>query len=180
MRRAIITSAATVSGLVILLSLKPHAETTAASTAPISSGTAPTGGTASGGTASGGTSSGTSTSGSSGSSKTGSSKTGSSTSGGSGSSSTTARTVTGSAVQTRYGPVQVQITVRSGKITNVSVLQYPTGDPHDQQINSYALPILNQEAISAQSAHIDAVSGATFTSGGYTSSLQSAIDKAGL
>lgn len=179
MRRAIITAAATVSGLVILLSLKPHSEATAASTAPISSGTASTGGTASGGT-SNSTSGGTSTSGSTGSSKTGSSTTGSSTSGGSGSSSATARTVTGSAVQTRYGPVQVQITVRGGKITNVSVLQYPNGDPHDQQINSYALPILNQEAISAQSAQIDAVSGATFTSGGYTTSLQSAIDKAGL
>lgn len=60
------------------------------------------------------------------------------------------------------------------------MLQYPSDNPKDQEINSYALPTLNQEAISAQSAEIDAVSGATFTSDGYINSLQSAIDKAGL
>jgi uncharacterized protein with FMN-binding domain len=98
----------------------------------------------------------------------------------SGSSSSTKKTVTGSVAQTRWGPVQVQLSVASGKITDVSVVQYPNGNGRDQEINSQALPILIQETESAQSAKIDMVSGATVTSGGYLESLQSAIDKAGL
>jgi uncharacterized protein with FMN-binding domain len=74
----------------------------------------------------------------------------------------------------------VKITVKNKKITNIEVVEYPSDNPKDQQINSYALPVLNQEAISAQSAQIDSVSGATYTSDGYVSSLQSAIDQAGL
>jgi uncharacterized protein with FMN-binding domain len=76
--------------------------------------------------------------------------------------------------------VQVQLTVASGKITNVSVVEYPNNNPRDQEINAQALPILVQETLSAQSAHIDMVSGATVTSDGYLQSLQSALDKAGL
>jgi uncharacterized protein with FMN-binding domain len=79
-----------------------------------------------------------------------------------------------------YGPVEVQITVKNGKVTAAQAVQYPQDSPRDQQINSYAIPVLNQEAVSAGSAHIDAVSGATYTSGGYVTSLQSALDKAGL
>ena len=60
------------------------------------------------------------------------------------------------------------------------MLQYPTGNGTDQQINSYALPILIQETMDAQSANIDMVSGATVTSDGYLQSLQSALDQAGL
>lgn len=56
----------------------------------------------------------------------------------------------------------------------------PENTPRDQQINAYAIPVLNSEAVAAGSARIDAVSGATYTSGGYITSLQSAIDKAGL
>ncbi len=89
-------------------------------------------------------------------------------------------TVAGSSVSTRYGPVQVQISVASGKISAVSVLQVPNQNGRDQQINSRAVPILNREAVAAQSAKIDTVSGATYTSGGYIQSLQSAIDKAHL
>ncbi len=89
-------------------------------------------------------------------------------------------THTGSVVQTRWGPVQVQITVSGGKITAVDVLQYPQGNGKDQQINAYALPILVQDTISAQSANIDMVSGATVTSEGYLQSLQSALDEAGI
>ena len=88
--------------------------------------------------------------------------------------------MTGSVAQTQWGPVQVQLAVASGKITAVSVVQYPNGNGRDQEINSQALPILIQETESAQSAHIDMVSGATVTSNGYLESLQSAIDKAGL
>ena len=106
-----------------------------------------------------------------------SSSTSSSTSKTSGSGATT---YAGDAVMTRWGLVQVQITVADGKVTKSDVLQIPWDNPRDQQINSYAVPILNQEAVTAQSASIDMISGATVTSVGYTQSLQSAIDQAHL
>jgi len=105
---------------------------------------------------------------------------GSGTGSGAGSSAKKSATVKGSVAQTRWGPVQVQVSVASGKITRVDVLQYPNGNGRDQEINDYALPILTQETIDAQSANIDMVSGATVTSDGYLQSLQSALDKAGL
>lgn len=83
---------------------------------------------------------------------------------------------TGDAVQTRYGPVQVKITVEGGTLTDVTAVKYPNGSRHDQQVNSRAIPILNDEALSAQNAKIDAVSGATITSNAYIESLQSALD----
>lgn len=92
----------------------------------------------------------------------------------------TTRSVTGAVADTRWGPVQVQIAVSGGRITGVSVLQQPDGNGRDQEINSYALPILKQATLSAQSANIDMISGATVTSEGYAQSLQSAIDQAGL
>ena len=95
-------------------------------------------------------------------------------------SSGTASTVTGSVASTRWGPVQVSITVTDGRITAVDVPQYPTGNGKDRQINASALPILTKETLSAQSADIDMVSGATVTSEGYVQSLQSALDQAGL
>ena len=102
-------------------------------------------------------------------------------SGASGSSGATAATTfAGDAVDTRYGPVQVQITVADGTITGVDVLQVPMEDRHDQMINSRAVPLYNDEAVQAQSADIDVVSGATVTWEGYTQSLQSAIDAAHL
>ncbi|MFF4778173.1 FMN-binding protein [Microtetraspora fusca] len=90
------------------------------------------------------------------------------------------RTVTGDVADTRWGPVQVQLVVSGGKVTGVKVLQAPDGNRRDIAINDRALPVLNEAALSAQSAKIDAVSGATYTSEGYISSLQSALDKAGL
>ena len=87
-------------------------------------------------------------------------------------------TVTGSVAQTQWGPVQVELTLGGSTITKVSVVQYPNGNGRDQEINSYALPILVQETIDAQSADIDMVSGATVTSVGYQQSLQSALDQA--
>ena len=94
--------------------------------------------------------------------------------------STPSTTVTGSVAQTRWGPVQVQLTVDGGAITSVAVVQYPDGNGRDQEINSRALPILVQETMDAQSAEIDMVSGATVTSEGYLESLQAALDQAGL
>jgi uncharacterized protein with FMN-binding domain len=93
---------------------------------------------------------------------------------------TAAGAVTGAVAQTRWGPVQVQITVENGRITGVTVPQYPDGNGRDRQINDVALPELVQETLSAQSADIDMVSGATVTSDGYLESLQSALDQAGL
>ena len=94
--------------------------------------------------------------------------------------SAASKTYDGDTVQTRWGPVQVRITVVDGKITASEAIVYPNGNQEDEQINSFALPVLNQEAVSAQSASIDMVSGATVTSEGYLSSLQSAIDQAHL
>jgi uncharacterized protein with FMN-binding domain len=130
-------------------------------------------------------SSGTTAGGSSGSGTSGSGTSGSSGSGSSGSTSSTSSakkstTATGDVAQTQWGPVQVELTVSGGKITDVSVLQYPSGNGQDAQINGYALPGLIQETLDQQSASIDMVSGATVTSVGYLQSLQSALDQAGL
>ncbi|MEU6376407.1 FMN-binding protein [Streptomyces sp. NPDC046909] len=88
------------------------------------------------------------------------------------------KTVTGAVSQTQYGPVQVRITVANGKITKAEAVQRPTGGQSDQ-ISGNAVPKLNQEAVAAGNADIDAVSGATYTSVGYKQSLQSALDQAG-
>ncbi len=126
-----------------------------------------------------GTTSGSGSSGSAGSGGTsGSSASGSSASGSSGASDS--GTFTGAAAQTQYGEVQVQITVADGKITDVTPLHLTDRDGRSVAISQQAAPILRQEALQTQSAQIQAVSGATFTSGGYTTSLQSAIDQAGL
>jgi uncharacterized protein with FMN-binding domain len=94
--------------------------------------------------------------------------------------SSAAKTYTGDAVDTRWGPVQVQITVAGGKVTAAQAVQYPNNNGRDVEINSYALPVLSQEAVQKQSAQIDTVSGATVTSDGYLQSLQSALDQAHL
>lgn len=91
-----------------------------------------------------------------------------------------ATTFDGQTVMTQYGAVQVQITVVDGKVTAAQALQAPMADRHDQMINSRAIPIYNGEVVDAQSAQIDVVSGATYTWGGYTESLQSALDQANL
>jgi uncharacterized protein with FMN-binding domain len=90
------------------------------------------------------------------------------------------KTWTGGVAQTRWGPVQVRITVRGKKIVAASAVQVPAGNHRDQEINDYAVPVLDDEAVAASSASIDAVSGATVTSDGYVASLQSALDAAGL
>jgi len=87
---------------------------------------------------------------------------------------------TGAAADTRWGTVQVRITVQGGKISASEAVQYPQNNGRDAEINGYALPILSQEVVQQQSASIDTVSGATVTSDGYLQSLQSAIDQAHL
>ncbi len=156
MRRAVVATSATAAGIVLLLSLKPHGSAgTAAAVSSAGSGA------------------------DTGSSGAGASSPSAAPSGGSGAAAAGGvRSVTGTAANTRYGPVQVKVTLDGTKITKIDVVEYPSHDRRDQEINSYALPLLNQEAIDAQSAAIDVVSGATFTSQGYTSSLQSALDQA--
>ena len=90
-----------------------------------------------------------------------------------------ARTATGTAVDTQYGAAQVRVTVANGKITKVEALQLQGNDPRSVEISSSAEPVLQQEALTDQTAAVDAVSGATFTSASYTQSLQSALDKLG-
>lgn len=174
MKRVVFAIVTTITSLVMLLSFKTH-NTSATATPPaaISTGTTGTTSSGTGGTASGATPGNGSTG-----SSTGSSTSGSTSS--SGSSSAAAATYTGDAADTRYGPVAVQVTVKNGKVTGVSAVEYPTSDPRDAQINAYAIPQLNSEAVSAGSANIDMVSGATYTSQGYVTSLQSALDKAGI
>jgi len=89
-------------------------------------------------------------------------------------------TFTGGTAQTAYGPVQVQIVVQNNTITSANAIRYPTGNSHDVAIAQYAVPVLNREAVQAQSAQISMVSGATYTSSGYIQSLQSALSAAHL
>jgi uncharacterized protein with FMN-binding domain len=151
------------------VSTTTNSSTTAAGT----SGAGASGGAASApGSGSSGTSGTSGSSGSSGSSGT----SGSGTSG----SAATAGTYKGSVVQTRFGAVQVQITVSAGKISEVTALQLTDDDRKSIQISNRAAPLLRTEVLSAQSASVKTISGATVTSNAYLSSLQSAIDAANL
>ena len=87
-------------------------------------------------------------------------------------------TYQGPSTSTRWGPVQVQITVSGGKVTDVQAIDYPTENGRAEEINSYATPRVAAEGLAAPSATIDMVSGATVTSRGYITSLQSALDQA--
>jgi uncharacterized protein with FMN-binding domain len=155
MRRSPIVLAATVAGTAGVLAFHPHA-----SAAPTATATTTTASAASTAT-----------------------KSTSASSGGSGSSgspsSAVSGTATGDAIDTQYGPVQVRVTVKDGKIAAIQGLVLTGNDPRSTEISSSAEPTLEQEALTRQSADIDAVSGATFTSAGYAQSLQSALDKLG-
>ena len=158
MRRVILAIVSTAAGLVLLLTFKTHS-TSAVSTPPAAISSPNQSASAPAVTPSASSSPSTAPS---------------------GGTATSARTVTGAAADTMYGPVQVQITVKNGKVTAAQAVEYPENDPRDQQINSYAIPALNQETVAASSAKIDMISGATYTSQGYITSLQSALDRAGL
>ena len=111
-----------------------------------------------------------------GASSSGSTSCGGSTSGGATSGS---KTVDVSLINTRYGSVQVEITVSNGKLASVTAIELPSGG-RSGMISAYVEPVLSGEALTAQSAQIDLVSGATYTSTAYERSLQAALDKAGL
>ena len=88
------------------------------------------------------------------------------------------RSYAGPVEQTRYGPVQVRVTVRAGRLVAVTELQLPQNEPRSTEISGWSAPLLRQEALQAQSASIDAVSGATYTSDGYRASLSAALASA--
>jgi uncharacterized protein with FMN-binding domain len=169
MKRVILTVLGTVVGVVALLSFKTHGQVATAggalpsATLPSSSSTSPGSATAPAGAPPDP------------STTRGSAKASKSTS-----RSATDTSYVGTAEQTRYGIVQVKITVSGKTITNVGFAQLTAFDGHSQQINSAAAPILLQETLKAQNASINSVSGASYTSQGYIQSLQSALDKAGL
>ena len=179
MRRLLLALVSTAAGLAAVLSFKtqgsaaasgaaaaPQTGTQASSSAPASTGSASSG---YGGTASG-----------SGSTASGGSKTGTAGSAGTSGSGGTAggKTLTGTVASTPYGPMQVAVTMAGKKITGVKVLQQTNTGSLSQQIDANAIPQLTKETLAAQSARIDAVSGASYTSAGYIKSLQSALDQA--
>ena len=86
--------------------------------------------------------------------------------------------VDGKVVNTRYGPVQVEVTLSGSKIVDVQALQLPNDRQYSAEISDYVAPYLRQMALQAQSANIDIISGATYTSTGYARSLQSALNAA--
>lgn len=88
-------------------------------------------------------------------------------------------TYAGSAVSTRFGDVQVQVTISGGAITDVTALQLTDHDGRSIQISNRAEPVLREAVLQAQSASVSMVSGATYTSAAYLRSLQSALDQAG-
>jgi uncharacterized protein with FMN-binding domain len=152
MRRAILAITGTIAGLVALLSFKSHAPSIPTSTVGGTSGvpSSPASEAGPGAVVPTGNQAGGLSSGET--------------------------TLTGKAANTVYGPVQIQLIVREHKIVKVSILQQPQGTIHDLQIGQFAFPQLISETLSAQSAKIDAVSGASYTSQGYIQSLQSALD----
>jgi uncharacterized protein with FMN-binding domain len=161
MKRVLAAVFGTVAGVVMLLNFKTHP----VSVASVPVATAPTG--------DGGTGSGTNGGGAAAMPSSTSSSSPSSA-------SPRTATYTGDSVNTQWGPVQVRITVSGGKIVKATAIVYPLNNPRDQEINAYAIPTLQQETVAANSAQIDMVSGATYTSEGYLGSLQSALNKAGL
>jgi uncharacterized protein with FMN-binding domain len=155
MRRAVIATVGTVVGLAALLSYK--------SAGTVSVHKVQVGGTS-------GTSGGTTA--------TTVPATGSATTTSSPASTDATRTYVGDDVAYRYGQIEVAVTVRGSKILDISLPENSSTDPHSAAINSEAVPVLEQEAISAQGMDFDAVSGATFTSDAFAQSLESALDKA--
>jgi uncharacterized protein with FMN-binding domain len=158
MRRSPIVLTATIAGTAGILAFHPHAATVHSATG---STTSPT-------------STSTSTPNSPGPPPSAASGTGSS-----GTTTTVSGTATGDSVGTRYGNAQVRVTVKNGRIVTIDALQLQSNDSRSVQISSSAAPILQQEALTKQTAAVDAVSGATYTSASYMQSLQSAVDKLG-
>jgi uncharacterized protein with FMN-binding domain len=162
MRRAILALGSTIAGIAVLLSFKTHSTgvTGASAAAPTMPGgtgaSAPAGGAADAAGAGA-----AATPGTSGKARAGK-----------------RRTVVGKVAETLRGPMQVELTLAGQRITKVTMLQRTNSGAESDAIDATAIPKLISETLAAQSAHIDAVSGASYTSEGYLQSLQSALDKA--
>lgn len=174
MKRSVLVAAGTAVGVTAVVSyhatspstgagLVPSSAASKTRSAPTASGSSGTSHSPAGATAT------TSSTTSSSATTTSSSSTASSSSG--------TRSAVGEAVSFQYGELQVKVTEHAGRITNVSIARFDISDPHSQSIDEYAVPRLRQEVISAQSAHIDGISGASYTSQAYGQSVQSALDK---
>jgi uncharacterized protein with FMN-binding domain len=166
-------SAALASAGILLAGLQAgvRVEDTGSAAVGTSSGTDGTTGT--GTTGSGGSSGSSSSSGSSGSASSGGA-------GAAGAAAKAGGTYAGAVVQTRFGAVQVQITVKAGAITDVTALQLTDAERKSIQISNRAAPLLRAEVLKAQSAKVQTISGATVTSAAYLTSLQAALDAANL
>ena len=164
MRRAVIVLGSTAAGLAALLSFKTHS---VAAADPAPSAPAPSATTSQAAPSSSGSAAKASATPKAGTTTQASTAT-----------QAANRTVTGTVASTQYGPMQVQVTLAGTKITKVTVLQRTDDGSESDQIDATAIPTLTSETLAAQSAHIDAVSGASYTSSGYIQSLQSALDKA--
>jgi uncharacterized protein with FMN-binding domain len=176
MRKVITALIATAAGLAALLSFRSHSGNIGLG----STGSALTGAAGPQASASATTNPGNTGTGSGSGTATTAPPKGNSTTGPAPASKAKDGTYTGNSEDTQYGPVQVRATVSGGKLTDVTVLQVPDNGRYEDQIVTVAVPILRSEALSKQSANIDIVSGATFTSQGYSQSLQSALNQAGL
>jgi len=188
LRRIVLTLGGTVAGMAALLAVKfqssPSVPHVAGTMAPPSVGGTPAQGThgtlAGAGRASAGRAAGSAALAPSGAAKSQAGTKPSATAKPSGTGqAVTTRVITGSVASTAYGPMQAQITVTGGRITKVTVLQQTDVGSYSSQVDSVAIPQLTRETLSAQSAKIDAVSGASYTSQGYIQSLQSALDQPG-
>jgi uncharacterized protein with FMN-binding domain len=167
MRRAVLTLGGTIAGLAVLLSFKSHSATPNATAAAGPPSNAP------------GTTSPAQPGGTSGTTGAGAARPTPSTARQPGRGSPAAtRTITGAVASTQYGPMQIQLTLTGQRITKVTILQRTNDGTESNQIDAFAIPKLTSETLTAQSSRIDAVSGATYTSAGYTKSLQSALDQA--
>jgi uncharacterized protein with FMN-binding domain len=168
MRRAPIVLTATVLGTAGVLLFKPLAPASVTTAASSAGGASSTSGSTSTGAAS-----------SSSASSTPSTSASASASASSGSTAAKGGTYTGAAETTRFGTTQVKVTISGGRITAVSTVQLNQADPRSYQISVDAAPTLRSEVLGAQTAAVDTVSGATYTSDAYEASLQSALDQAG-
>jgi uncharacterized protein with FMN-binding domain len=173
MRRAVLTLGGTIAGLAALLSFKTHPAGLTAETTPTPMQAGSTSSSPAAGSGAPQAKSSAAVP-----SHSATPKTAGGGSSSSGASAMTTRTVTGQVENTQYGPMQVQVVLTGKKITKVNVLQETNLGAESQQIDAMAIPQLTQETLTAQSARIDAVSGASYTSQGYIQSLQSALDQA--
>jgi uncharacterized protein with FMN-binding domain len=154
MKRALIVGGGTVMGVAAVLALNPDGVATTPVAHATSQGTTKTAGTSSSGTTSSGSTSGSST-------------------------SSGSTTVAGSAVDVGYGTVQVQVTLTSGRIVDITALSLPQNDMRSSMISQRAFPELVSQALQAQSSQVAGVSGASYTSQGFVESLRAALTQAG-